>query len=63
MRFLPSLALLALLCACPSAPVAPPEPPPETQPSALPADHLPPSRLERPPTGVGLPAELKPPGR
>ena len=52
---------LSLLCACPSNAPAP-SMGDDAGASALPADHRPPSRVEHPPTGQGLPDELKPPG-
>lgn len=52
---------LSLLCACPSHPTSSGEDA-GTSSSALPADQRPPSGVEHPPTGQGLPDDLKPPG-
>ena len=63
MRSLLALTGVLLLCACPSHAPASGEDAgtPGTPASGLPADHLPPSRVEHPPTGQGLPDDLKPP--
>ena len=60
MRSLSALLALSLLCACPSPP--PPGPEDGGTPAASPVER-PPSALERPPSGPGLPDDLKPPGR